>query len=170
MSSKRMGESEHRTSVRENTSYSRTLNKKYIGLSSQTRLHYRQSKIRNTEVLSESGVSHVQSARSKMSKMSDSRNHGVRSSQSNRNQIGQRFQKIKTFDEDNKSTRSQFCSYNDFFTEQLDSKHDSVAASLFRIHDKLNRTNQRKKDNLNQYKRQLSDRHLMLSDRKSSLS
>ena len=34
MSAKRMYENEHRTSVRENTSYSKTLNKGYIGLSS----------------------------------------------------------------------------------------------------------------------------------------
>jgi hypothetical protein len=34
MSTKRFGEDDHRTSVRENTSYSRTLNKGYIGLSS----------------------------------------------------------------------------------------------------------------------------------------
>lgn len=59
MSTKRYNEDEHRQSVRDTTSYSKTLNKNYIGLSSQTRLHYRQSKLKNTDVMSESGVSNV---------------------------------------------------------------------------------------------------------------
>ena len=78
MSTKRFHEDDHRLGIKDTVSYSKTLDKSYIGLSSHTRLNYRQSKMRQ-DVVSESGVSNIKSARSNMSKLSDSRNQGIRS-------------------------------------------------------------------------------------------
>jgi hypothetical protein len=63
MSNKRYYEEEHRQSVRDTTSYSKTLNKTYIGLSSQTRLNYRQ-KLKAKDIVSQDSASNIKSARS----------------------------------------------------------------------------------------------------------
>ena len=65
---------------------------------------------------------------------------------------------------------SRLGTYNEFHKAQYDRKHDSVAESLFRIHDKLTRGKERRTERIQGVKRQLSERHLALSDRVSHLS